>query len=158
MSRRVLLIIDVQRGFVKEQTQPIVEHIQELLQRETFDLVIQAQWKNYVESRFEQELNYSEMKGHEQTALIFENYGAHIITRSQYSCLTDSLRRLIAKEDMIFIVGLETDACVLATLYDLWDEGYHFKVYRDCIGTNCEELQTPALKLIERNFGTAVFI
>lgn len=65
---------------------------------------------------------------------------------------------LIQRSDRLYIAGLESDACVLATLFDLWDAGFSFRVYRQGIGTNRTDLAEPTLALIRRQFGAEIFV
>lgn len=147
---RVLLIIDVQEPFLSEKTRDAVDFIQELLRRERFRRVIQTCWRNYPGSRYETQLGY---RLGMETRPWLRCPDAKILTRSTYSAVSEELLSLIRKEDEIYVTGLETDACVLATLFDLWDHGFSFRVCRKGVATNREELAGPALALIRRQFG-----
>lgn len=154
-GRKVLLIIDVQDPFVGEKTREVVGFLQELLQREQFQCVIQSCWQNHSGSRYETQLGYEQ--GREAKPAIHWP-DAQVLVRSTYSALNEELRRLLRKEDEIYVAGLETDACVLATLFGLWDGGFSFRVYRKGVGTNREDLAEPALALIRRQFGEGVLL
>ena len=158
MARKVLIIIDLQVGFVKKQTQYVPDFIQRLLEREHFDLVVQTRWENYMGSLYEEQLGYQAVGNSAETELVIKEFSDHVITRTAYSCCTDRLMRLIEKTDDIRICGLETDACVMGTLFDLWDMGFRFHVYEKGVGTNAKDLQKPALRMIERQFGKEVLI
>ena len=153
MSRKVLLIVDVQRGFIKKGTEKVPANIQAHLHRDTYDLVIQSRWENYKGSKYEMALGYTEVGNSAQTELLITDHTDHVVSRCQYSCITEKMLHLLKKDDTIFVVGVDTDACVLATLFDLWDLGYKFHVYKDCVGTSAKKLQEPVLQLITRNFG-----
>ena len=155
---KVLIIIDVQKGFAEKKTMHVVDFIRSLLQKERFDVIVQSRWENYMGSKYETDLGYDSVGNSAETELLIPEHSDHVITRTCYSCMCDKLRRLINKDDDIYVVGLETDACVLATLFDLWDEGYKFHVYRKGVGTNAKNLEGPALALIERQFGKKVLI
>lgn len=154
-GRKVLLIIDVQEPFLSENTQRVPVFLQDLIERERFELVIQSCWQNYPGSRYEAELGY---KLGAQASPVISCPGGKVLLRSTYSAVNEELRQLIQKSDRLYIAGLESDACVLATLFDLWDAGFSFRVYRDGIGTNRKDLAEPTLALIRRQFGEGVFI
>lgn len=152
-GRKVLLIIDVQRGFIKKGMEKIVPNILSHISKEHFDLIIQSRWENYMGSRYESALGYTDVGNSAQTEMLITDYSDHVISRCQYSCVVDKLTRIIDKEDIIFVAGVDIDACVLATLYDLWDGGYTFHVFKDSVGTSGKGLTAPTLQLITRNFG-----
>lgn len=154
-GRRVLLIIDVQEAFVSEETQEVPEFLEGLLGRERFELVIQSCWQNYPGSPYETRLGYG--RGREAEPLL-SIPGARVLFRSTYSAVNEELRRWIRPEDRLCVAGLETDACILATLFDLWDGGFSFQLYREGVGTNESKLAQPALALIRRQFGEQVFL
>ncbi len=153
MARRVLLMIDLQEGFVAKQTQSVIDFVTKLMQKERFDLIIQSRWENYMGSQYERQLNYSAVGNSKETAMCFPNLSDHVITRTCYSCWGEKLKKLLQPEDDIYIVGLETDACVMATLFSLWDNGYKFKVYEKGVGTTQKDLQKSAIAMIRRQFG-----
>lgn len=154
-GRKVLLIIDVQEPFLSEQTQAVPEFLRELLQRERFDLVIQSCWQNYPGSPYETRLGYD--RGMEARPLL-SCPGEKVLFRSTYSAVNGELRGCIRQDDRLYVAGLETDACILATLFDLWDAGFSFHLYREGVGTNRSDLAEPALALISRQFGDEVLL
>lgn len=159
MSSKVLLIIDVQDGFAKsKETKRAVEFIMNKLVPQRWDKIIQSRWENHMGSRYERDLGYCAVGDTKETGMIVSTDGDHVITRTCYSCFCEKLERLLSKEDEIYVCGLETDACVLATLFDLWDHGYRFYVYEDGVATNAKELQKGTLRLITRQFGKDVLI
>lgn len=153
MSRKVLLMIDLQTGFVAKGTDKVVKFTEKLLQTEKFDLIVQSRWENYMGSRYEKELGYSAVGNSLETGMCFPQYADHVITRTCYTCWGEKLERLIQKDDDIYVVGLETDACVMATLFSLWDNGYKFHVYENGVGTPNKDMQKVALQMIRRQFG-----
>lgn len=155
-GRRVLLIIDVQALFLSGRTQPVAEFLQDLVRRENFDLVIQSCWRNFPGSPYETRLGYGLGMDPEEARPFIPLPGSPLLLRSTYSAVTKDLLRLLHKEDELYVAGLETDACVLATLFDLWDEGFTFHVYQKGVGTSREDLSAPSLELIRRQFGTHV--
>ena len=153
MGRRVLLMIDMQKGFIQKPTEKAVQFVEQLLQKERFDLIIQSRWENYMGSRYEEDLGYQAVGNSSETEMCFPNHTDHVITRTCYSCWGEKFKRLLREDDEIFVVGVETDACVMATLFSLWDNNFRFKVYEKGTGTNRRGLQGPAIEMIKRQFG-----
>lgn len=152
-GRKVFLIIDVQRGFIKKGMERIPANIIAHLTQEKYDLVIQSRWENYMGSRYETSLGYTAVGNSAQTEMLITDRTDHVISRCQYSCVVERLLRVVDTEDTIYVAGVDIDACVLATLYDLWDMGFKFHVYKDSAGTSAKGLTAPTLQLITRNFG-----
>ena len=153
-----MLIIDVQRGFIKKGMEKIVPNILSHISREHYDLIIQSRWENYMGSKYESLLGYTDVGNTAQTEMLITDHSDHVISRCQYSCVTERLTRLIDSTDTIYVAGVDIDACVLATLYDLWDLGYTFHVYKDSVGTSAKGLTAPVLQLISRNFGKGCIV
>lgn len=153
MGRKVLLIIDLQAGFVAKGMDKVVKYVQSLVQSKGWDVIIQTRWENYMGSQYEERLGYNAVGNSKETKMVLDNVTDHIITRTCYTCWGEKLERLIRKDDEIHVVGLETDACVMATLFSLWDNGYHFKVHSSGVATPDKALQAAALKMIVRQFG-----
>lgn len=60
-------------------------------------------------------------------------------------------RNFFSKKDTVDVMGCETDACVLATCFNLWDDGIDFAVLWDYVYTSADIAGLKAL--YERNFG-----
>lgn len=152
MARKVLIIIDVQNEFINHETERVVQFIARLLDDEHWDLVIQSRWENCIGSQYETRLGY--YAGYSsRSEPLFDPPGGKIFSRTTYSCADEKLLGLISKDDDIYVTGLETDACVMATLFDLWDSGCRFHVYEKGVGTTASDLQEAALRMIRRQFG-----
>ena len=158
MSRKVLLMIDLQKGFVCKGTEKVVQFVQKLLDKEHFDVIIQSRWENYMGSPYERRLNYQAVGNSSETEMCFPHATDHIITRTCYSCWGPKLEKLINRDDDIYVVGLETDACVMGTLFSLWDNNYNFYVYEEGVGTPDKDLQKAAIRMIRRQFGKGCVI
>ena len=138
--RNILLIIDVQDTFLKQSTVHIPEEIRRFYRRNRFDQVIQTRKAN----------KFARMKADN---FLLSDIPSITTTRSTYSALTDELRALLKKDDIIYIVGLETDACVLGTCFALFDAGYTFRVVREAVATNHIGVERAVFELMVSNFG-----
>lgn len=76
----------------------------------------------------------------------------NILSAVKIPQIKDSLERKQIKE--VDICGFDTDCCVLATAYDLFDLGIKPVILKNLTwSTSKEKLHNPALKMIERNIG-----
>lgn len=157
MARKVLFIIDVQKGFVENKaTAKVVDLIVKHLKATHYDLIIQSRWENYMGSQYETQLGYTAVGNSAETDMLIKGYDDHVITRTVYSCVTDKTKRLLRHDDEIFLCGLETDACVLGTCFGLWDNDYrNFHVIEKLTATCQSKLHEPALQIMRRQFGKA---
>ena len=56
--KKILIIVDVQNGFLNRINKKIVDNIEDLLQLNIFDYVIATKFKNTTNSSFENILNW----------------------------------------------------------------------------------------------------
>ena len=94
--------------------------------------------------------------GEEQEIVIPVEKDDVIIEKMRYSALTDELKTILSNGsfDTIYLCGLETDACVLATAFDLFDFGITPKILIDCCASaRGKEYHVAAQKIMERSFG-----
>jgi nicotinamidase-related amidase len=99
----------------------------------------------------------SEGKDMEIMNELSDSVDTKIILRNTYSLLkSPGLKEKLEKHkiDQVDICGFDTDCCVLATTYDLFDSGYKPVVLKQlCFSTSKEKLHGSALKIIKRNCG-----
>lgn len=158
MSRKVLIIVDVQKGFVNKNTQKAVEAIQRHLAGTRYDVVIQSRWENYMGSLYERRLGYQQVGNTAETEMVIKDHTDHVITRTAYSCITEKCLNVLQKGDVVYVCGLETDACVMATCFSLWDLGFEFYVLKQCTATGAKDLNDAAFRMMQRQFGKDVLV
>jgi nicotinamidase-related amidase len=149
----ILMLIDIQKGFVKDQSKHILPVIDEILSHNNFDLIIQTKYVNPKGSTLEKNLGWTYLRNSEEEAFVYNAKGAKVFTRSKYSAVEDKMLKLFKSNDRIFLCGLETDACVLATAYTLFDAGFKIHIIEDATATNAKFGEGPAIEIIKRNFG-----
>lgn len=79
-----------------------------------------------------------------------------VFDKTSYSPLTDDFLDFLTKErfDAAYICGIETDSCVLATAFALFDMGIKPIIIIDCCATCAgDELQSAAIMIMDRAFG-----
>lgn len=137
--KNILILVDMQNGFCKNiQTRKIVSRIKTLLKAKTFDIVIATRFLNTPNSPFVKILNWNEMVENnpmtkyenKETKIVnsLKKYiSAVIFKRSCYGTDKDLIELLIditnKKPKQVFIAGVDTDCCVLATAISLFENG-----------------------------------
>jgi nicotinamidase-related amidase len=148
-----LIVIDLQKGFVKPQSDHILPVIDRILRHNSFGLILQTKYVNPKGSTLERNLGWTALRSSDDEEFVFDIKGAKIFSRSRYSAVDDKMLKLLKPTDRIYLCGLETDACVLATAFSLFDAGLKVHIIEDATATNAKFGEEPALDIIKRNFG-----
>jgi nicotinamidase-related amidase len=126
------MVVDVQNGFITDETCHVVPAIAELAGKWQRDggQVLFSRYFNYPGSEFERLMDWRKLYGPPDTDLASElkpssDDSAIIIDKRTYSALTDEALRVIHRHGWtdIVICGIDTELCVLATAFDGFDNG-----------------------------------
>lgn len=166
MDNKILIVVDVQNGFIKTQ-----EHVEKanqivaLVESGNFDKIIATKFTNYTGSRYEKYFNWSDLKTSDETDL----YGKlkadvdAVFHKTTYNCVDDDFVELLTElndyDDVeeVYICGLDTDACVLATAIGLFDHLIAPIVLEDyCFSTGGEQYHKAGLKCLERTISKSL--
>ena len=129
MDKNILIIVDIQNSFIQtDETHAAYKNIKTLLNQKIFDAVIATKFVNVQNSTFERLMNWTQMMDatsqsiptdlHEYINCIIEK---HIYTPSKdklFHALHTLNNTLPSK---VFIVGVDTDACVTMTATMLFE-------------------------------------
>lgn len=160
--KNVLLVIDVQNGFINEYTKNIKNKITDLLSKGIFDIVIATKYKNSDNSNFEKILNWKKMKTEDEQKIVDDitKYIDFVIEKNNYSGYTTDMKDLLIKigegvlPDRVFVLGFDTDGCVLSTIIDLFDNGIRpILLARYCASTGGDEYNEAGMKVLKRMIG-----
>lgn len=160
--KNVLVVIDLQVGFVNDNTVKVANNIQELLESEKYDAVIATKFTNMPGSSFDSFLGWKGMQQEEEKALlpIVEGYADCIISKCSYSSVknTNFIQSLVALcgglPEEVTLVGVDTDACVLATAIDLFEMGIRPIIIEDCVGSSGgDECHEAGMLILKRSIG-----
>lgn len=151
-----LLIIDMQKGFITKETQHVADNINNMLKNNTYDTIIATKFLNYHKSPFVKHLQWEEMIDNNTDLLPpIELESDYIVEKYGYHCGQELIG--IFKEnhiDKIDIVGVDTDACVLANATYLFDKGFNITVYSKlCASTGGIDIHDAAIEILRRNIG-----
>ncbi len=165
MPATPLLIVDMQNGFVNENSRHVVPVIEALaahwLKRGA--PVYMSQFTNYPGSQWDRLLSWQRLTHEPETALCPElsNMKHHAITyeKRSYSCVVGPFLRDLERASWtdVVICGIATDGCVLATAVDLFEYRPRYIrpiVVRDACASHAgEQINDAGLLLIERFIG-----
>jgi nicotinamidase-related amidase len=141
-EKSLLLVVDVQNGFINEQTKHVVARINRLTaewQKRQWPVVC-SRFINIEGSPWERLRDWHELKGEPET-LLSEDLRVdtpYIFKKSTYSAWSPETQQVAAvhKVQDIVIVGVDTNECVLATALAVFDSGLTPWVIEDCCASN----------------------
>lgn len=160
--KNVLVVIDLQEGFINDNTVKVANNIRDLLDSEKYDAVIATKFTNMPGSSFDSFLGRTGMLGKEEKALLpfVEKHADIIVNKCSYSCVknTNFIQSLLSLCDglpeEVTLVGVDADACVLATAIDLFEMGIRPIILEDCVGSSGgDECHEAGMLILKRSIG-----
>ena len=110
-----LLIVDLQKGF--EPSKKLLNRIEQEARK--YSIIAMTQFFNEPNSLYRTVLGWNGDGGE----LALQIPGSIIIEKSGYGLTREQTMKLKAISNRWHLCGLETDACVLACAFSLWDAG-----------------------------------
>ena len=130
--KKILLVVDVQNGFI---TTPELVHIKgnidTLIRSDYFDYVIATVYENYENSPIIRLIGWNKLLTpyeQELTGAVKTQYDFAVKKRT-YSAVNESMLTVLLKigggvlPECVYVVGVDTECCVLATATDLFEFG-----------------------------------
>jgi nicotinamidase-related amidase len=166
MSERkpVLVVVDVQNGFITEHSKPVVQVIVDLVRRwqGAHGDVVFTRYLNYPGSPFERLIGWTKMVDGLDTELVIEltSYvgpDTPVIDKYIYTLFTPEGTRLVDERGWtdLYICGIDTDICVLKTAVDAFEHNLTPWILEDaCASHSGPEAHTAGLFIAERFIGT----
>lgn len=165
-SRRVLVAIDVQNGFVNEHSRHVVPMIRTTVRKWIAgggDVVL-TRYHNYEGSPYDRLIGWRGLMHSPETELVselaeFANHpNASVLNKTTYTALTPQGRDLLQPYTDLYLCGIATDGCVLKTALDAFDSGFTPWVIEDACASNATrhpaaEVHQSALTLMSRLIG-----
>lgn len=160
---KALIIIDVQKYFSNDETKPVVKNIQTYLKNNSknYTQVYFTIFKNDPKSPLWNISEWHGCKDSPDTEICdeikeFTNtknlFYKNILSAVKVPQIAEGLRKNNITE--VDLCGFDTDCCVLATAYDLFDQGIKPTILENLTWSTSEEkLHKPALQMAERNIG-----
>lgn len=154
---KVLVAVDVQKGFVSPSSRHVLKPIEDIQYR--FDHVVFTRFYNPDPSPFRRILGYHDLApGSEGVELAVKpRADAVIIDKPDYSGCNDELKRHLAlwRTDEVHITGIATEACVLKTVGDLFEQNILTWVIADlCASDKEHRFHDMAISILGTLIGT----
>lgn len=158
--RPLLLIIDMQNGFISKETTPIVAAIETLINHFSQQQLPIAftRFINTPESSYVKWMNWSKLMSAPEINLIapFCDIPASVFDKEGYTAFTDDFEQFLTENaiNTMVICGVETDGCVLKTALDAFEKNVHPLVVVDACASNAgSQLHDAGLLLLSRLIG-----
>lgn len=155
-SKDMLLIIDLQKNFINEYTKGVPLKIEKLLSKNIFDYVAFTKFINDTNSQFYKILNYKGCIDDEDRKIVIDTKNYPIFDKRIYTTLNLEFKIFLEKNNIktIYLCGIDTDACVLKTAIDLFENNYDVKVIEDCSMSHSGiEYHNFAIKMLKKLIG-----
>jgi nicotinamidase-related amidase len=126
----VLVVVDVQNGFITEHSQPVVPVIVNLVRRwqAAHGNVVFSRYLNYAGSPFERLIGWTKMAGSPETDFVPElapyvSTHTPVVDKHIYTLFTPKGTQLVDEHGWtdLYLCGIDTDSCVLKTAVDAFE-------------------------------------
>jgi nicotinamidase-related amidase len=161
-SHSALVVVDVQNGFVNDESRHVVPRIVELVRRWPGPVAF-SRFFNRPESSYERLIGWTKFHGPPETDLVDElkPYAANVIDKHAYSFFGAEGQALAAAQGWkdVYVCGIDTDICVLKTAVDAFELGLTPHVITDASASHAgPRAQEAGLYLLGRFIGTGQLI
>ena len=173
MTGTVLMVVDVQNGFVTEGSAHVVPVIADLAARwlDAGGTAIFTRYLNYPGSPYERLIGWYGLHDPPDTDLADEviglagQPGSVVIDKTGYTALTPEVLEILDEggwSDLV-VCGIATDGCVLKTVLDAFEAGFTPWVIADACASNASrvdpaEVHRTALALMARLVGAGQLV
>lgn len=130
----LLLIIDLQENFINNNTKNVPNSIKKLIDSNIANHIVFTKFINDDSSNFYKVLNYKGCMSEKDRNIVIDTKDYKIIEKRVYTAYNDELKLYINTNNIktIYLCGIDTDACVLKTALDLFENNFDVKVIEDC--------------------------
>jgi nicotinamidase-related amidase len=143
MNKALLLVVDVQKGFVQSaEIRAIIPRINHLIERWSTQQwpIVYSRYINLENSNWERLRDWHEMKMEPATELADDLtvVQPYIFKKSTYAAWSNEVAAVCFSHHVqdVVIVGVDTNECVLATALAVFDSGLVPWVVQDCCASN----------------------
>lgn len=158
MTKKCLVIVDMQLGFINEHTKDLPEKIADFINNHSvFNCIVATRYCNTQLTACYKLGSWKEcMKGTTDIKLspVINSYVQKIFDKNTYSGFTDEFKLFLQskKFDKVYFCGVNTDCCVLATVFSCYDSVQDCAVIEDlCASTLGKEKHNHAIELLSDN-------
>lgn len=165
--KNALLIIDVQNGFISENTETLPIKIRAFIKSHNFDFILFFKFLNKENSNWVKILNWRGMFTQDEIEIAKElkefSKGNNTFEKEAAFSIFSSNEFLSFLEqnkiEKLFMCGLDTHACIFMSAMDAFEKGFDVKVIEDlCDASHGVEYHDIAIKMLKSNLGKNVVI
>ncbi|MDZ8221743.1 isochorismatase family cysteine hydrolase [Nostoc sp. ChiVER01] len=156
----ILLIIDMQNGFMSEKCRHIIPNVIKLIERFLMagKVVEFTKFINTADSNYVKLIQWSRLIHEPETSIIDElqPYINNVYQKYYYSAFTEKFSTFIFlnKINKIYLCGVETDSCILKTAIDSFERGIEPVIIEDaCFSDGGQQAHDAGIFLLKRNIG-----
>lgn len=158
MNKKALIIIDVQNYFINELTKSIPKKIADHISKHDYDFIVFTKFINKKGSNFFKLLNWTKMLSGNETkvhnSLIKFSDKKNVFAKTSYSIFkARGFKEYLEKNKInsLYLCGIDTEACVLASAFEGFDLGFDVKIIKKlCSSHSGKILHNSALKIINK--------
>lgn len=155
-----LIIVDVQSGFINQFTHHIPKRIVRLIQREQYEPILFTRFINIPDGPYQQFLGWHSCAEQPETNIVSELESwvkpERVFSKQGLCGLPDELISYLRQQhvERVFLVGIDTDMCVLKIAMDFFDIGIEPIVLTDCCASTAGlQAHLAGLAVLSRNIG-----
>lgn len=156
---KCLLMIDMQKGFISERTNHVVERVRQLVEQDIFSCMLATKFINIDNSPYRDFLHWDRFsKDSDETKLLsfIEEKSNRVYEKYVYTAVNPSLLTYLRERNIqeVYLLGINTDCCVLKTAVDLFEVGIRPVVLAYyCASNGGMESQDAAIRVLQRLIG-----
>lgn len=153
--KKALVIIDMQYGFMRNGVETLVDPIYKYAASNNFDEIIGFRYVNNKNTACYKFGNWKRcMAGTKEAEIIpkLKNICTKIFEKSKYSCYTPEFVDYMKEKgiDTLYLVGVNTECCVLHTAFDAYDALMECRVIENlCGSTGGVEMHNYAIRILK---------
>lgn len=154
--KKLLLVIDVQKDFINDNTKDYINKIENLINSDKYDDIAFTKFINNENSKWYNELKYNGCMDKQGQDIVIDTQEYKIFEKEIYSSLNDEFRKYIKENNIsqIYLCGFDTDACVQKTALDLFENDYDVYILKDyCMSNARMELHNVIINNLIRLIG-----
>lgn len=154
--KKLLLVIDAQKSFINEITEPYVKKIQELVNSNKYEKVAFTKFISSKDSIWYKKLKYKGCITEDNQAIMIDTKNNEVFEKTIYSAVNNELVKYIKENDVeqIYLCGFDTDACVLKTALDLFENNYEVYVLKEyCMSGAGQKIHNDTIENLKRLIG-----
>lgn len=164
--RKALLVIDVQNYFMNPLTRDLPHKVKKHIEKNKhgYQLIVFTHFVNTPKANVYRFLDWKECMNSPDTDIVRElqsvlPYGVTIPKDVLSVIKVPQAKKLLDdnKISELYLCGIDTDCCVLATAYDAFDLGYRVNLLEDlCMTSTGKNLHDASVSMFKKNVGFVV--